>query len=155
MSIDWHAQIQRYIDGQASAREAAALQGAMKENSDLRALYLDHMNLDVALGAAAELATTAERGVGRQTAFPRLSAPTSSHPRRWLAATAAGLALVAFSGWLRYRAPSPANTDVITACTVTEEAIARLSAESPAAFPTWVSPTASMLDQPPIPQGDL
>ena len=53
MKNNAHEQIQRYMNGQASTEEAAALQTALKNDADLRALYLDYMNLDVALAGAA------------------------------------------------------------------------------------------------------
>ena len=55
MNNDWHAQIQCYMNGQAGAEEVAALQAALQADAGLRALYLDYMNLDAALGAAAAL----------------------------------------------------------------------------------------------------
>ena len=70
MKNHWHEQIQRYVNGQASAEEAAALQAALNEDAELRALYLDYMNLDVALGAAAEAATIAENGIARDRDIP-------------------------------------------------------------------------------------
>jgi hypothetical protein len=54
MNHDWHDLIQRYIAGTLSDDEALALQNALKSDDDLRALYLDYMNLDVALGSHAE-----------------------------------------------------------------------------------------------------
>ena len=55
MKSHWHEQIQRYVNGLASPAEAAALQAALNQDAELRALYLDYMNLDVALSAAAEM----------------------------------------------------------------------------------------------------
>ena len=54
MNHDWHDLIQRYIAGTLPDDEALALQNALKSDPDLRALYLDYMNLDVALGSHAE-----------------------------------------------------------------------------------------------------
>ena len=53
MNTDWHDIIQRYIAGTLADEESAALQDALKADAELRALYLDYMNLDVALEAAA------------------------------------------------------------------------------------------------------
>ena len=148
MKNHWHEQIQRYVDGQASAEEVAALQAALNENAELRALYLDYMNLDVALGAAAEAATIAENGIARITTCPRY--PLIRHRT-----TGVGLrrrrvlALVIDRMLSRHRNPSPTRPDIAAVCSSTQEAIARLSVEPPSSFPAWASPTASMLDQPP------
>jgi anti-sigma-K factor RskA len=156
MKHRWHEQIQRCLNGQASAAEAAALQAAMKEDADLRALYLDYMNLDVALGAAAEAAMIPENAMGERAAFARSPAPSSPRFWHWVAAAAATCAaLVVFATVPRRRTPSQTPPDVIAACTSTEEAIARLSVEPSAPFPAWVSPTASILNQPRIPRGDF
>ena len=53
MKHDWHDLIQRYIAGTLADNDALALQDALKSDEDLRALYLDYMNLDVALEAHA------------------------------------------------------------------------------------------------------
>lgn len=54
MKTDWHELIQRYAAGTATKEETFALQEALKTDPDLRAAYLDHMNLEVALEAAAD-----------------------------------------------------------------------------------------------------
>ena len=86
------------LNGQASAEEAAALQAALNEDAELRALYLDYMNLDVALGAAAEAATITENGMGGIATFPRSPAQSSPHYWRWLAAAAAACAALVMFG---------------------------------------------------------
>jgi hypothetical protein len=155
MTNDRQELIQRYIDGQATLEETAALEEAMKQDADLCALYLDYMNLDVALGATAEAAALAEPGIGARTIAPRRLARSSAHRWRWLAAAAASAALVVIAVWVKHHSPSQESLDVATACAPTQAAIARLSIEPPASFPAWVSPTASMLDQPRIPLEDL
>jgi anti-sigma factor RsiW len=155
MKDHWHEQIQRYVSGQASAAETAALQAALHENAELRALYLDYMNLDVALSAAAEVATIAENGMGEIVVLPRSRAPSSRHYWPWLAAAAAACAALVMIGVLSsHRDSSPPRPDVTAVCSSTQEAIARFSVEPPSVFPAWASPTASMLDQPQIPQWD-
>ena len=153
MNNHWHEHIQRYVNGQADAAEAAALQAALAADAELRALYLDYMNLDVALGAAAEAATMAENGAGGTATLPRSPAQSSPHTWRWLAAAACA-ALLAFAMMPRGRNPSPSRPDVAAACCSAQESIARLSVEPPSSFPAWASPTESMLDQPPISQWD-
>ncbi len=146
MKNHWHEQIQRYVNGQAGAAEAAALQAALNQDAELRALYLDYMNLDVALGAAAEAATIIENGVGGITIFPCSPAHSSPHYWRWFAAAAACAALLAFAMAPRHRNASRTRPDVAAACSSAQEAIARISVEPPSSFPAWESPTASMLD---------
>ena len=154
MKDHWHEQIQRYVNGQAGAEEAAALQAALMENAELRTLYLDYMNLDVALAAAAEV--IAENGIGPRATFPRSPARSSPHDWRWLAAAAAACAaLLVFVMLPGHRTPSRTHPDVAAACSSAEEAIARLSVQPPSSFPTWASPTASMLDQPPLSKWEL
>jgi ferric-dicitrate binding protein FerR (iron transport regulator) len=53
MRPDWQDHIQRYADGRASPDEVAALQNALKEDSELRAQFLDYVNLDESLAAVA------------------------------------------------------------------------------------------------------
>ena len=150
MKNQLHEHVQRYLNGQATAEEAAALQAALSEDAELRALYLDYMNLDVALAAAAEAVTINENGMDEIAILPR--SPTQSSPHSWrrlAAATAACVALVVFGMLARHRNPLPTPPGVVAACSGIQEAIARLSVEPPSAFPAWASPTASMLDQPP------
>ena len=155
MKHRWHERIQRYLEGQAGAEESAAFQAAMKNDSDLRALYLDYVNLDVALVAVAEVAAIPENVIGGTATLPRSPAQSSRHYWRWIAAiAAASAALVVMRMLPRHRNASPARPDVVAACSSTQGAIARLSVEPPSVFPAWASPTASMLDQPPIPQWD-
>jgi anti-sigma factor RsiW len=150
-----HEQIQRYLSGQASAAETAALQAALSEDAELRALYLDYMNLDVALGAAAEAAAVSENEIGGRAAFPRSPARSLPRPRYWLGAAAVACAVLATIVMLPgHRTPSPAHPDVAAACDSAKEAIARLSVEPPSSFPAWASPTAPILDQPQIAKWD-
>ena len=155
MKHHWHEQIQRYVNGQAGAEEVAALQAVLNEDAELRALYLDYMNLDVALGSAADAATVTESGIGGITACPCSPAPSSPHHGRWFATAAACTAVLLLALLPGHRDPSQTCPDAAAACSSAQEAIARLSVEPPSSFPAWVSPTASMLDQPSIPKGDL
>ena len=152
MKSNWHETIQRYLDGQSSREEAAALHEALNEDAELRALYLDYMNLDVALGAAAEAEVIRENGTGKTAIFPRPPARLSTHYWRWFGATAACAALVVFAMLSRPRNSSRARPDLADTISSTKSAIARLSIEPPSSFPAWMSPTASLRDQPRIPQ---
>lgn len=95
MNHDWHDLIQRYIAGTLPDDDALALQNALKSDKDLRALYLDYMNLDVALGSHAE----SRAAVNEILASPM--AGETSRPTRWLSwrpltAAAAGIMLGMF-----------------------------------------------------------
>jgi anti-sigma-K factor RskA len=148
MSARWHEQIQRYMTGEAASEEIAALQQALKDDAELRVLYLDYLNLDVALGAAAELAALAENTIGRTTAFPQIPVPSSRRHWRWLAATAACAALVLYLVFSKHRQSPRAQPDIAAALSSSQSAVARLSIDPPSVFPAWSSPTASLLDQP-------
>lgn len=101
MKPNWQDHIQRYADGQASAKEVDALQKAMREDSELRAQFLDYVNLDESLAAAA-------------AARPELSpvkarfAPAPGWSFRWpvwldwrpVLATALGLLVVMLGLWM-------------------------------------------------------
>ncbi len=152
MKKHWHEQIQRHLNGQSSVGEAAALQAALSEDAELRALYLDYMNLDVALGAAGEAATINENGTGRMATFPRPTAQSLPHYWPWIAATAACAASVVFAMLPKHRNASPARPDIAAIVSSTQGAIARFSLEPPSLFPAWASPTASLLEPPRIPQ---
>ena len=155
MKNHWHEQIQRYVNGQATAEDVAALQAALNEDAQLRALYLDYINLDVALDAAAEAATITQSETARMATLPRSPARPSSHNWRWIVAavaTATCVVLLTIAMLASHRNPSLTPPDVAAACSQTQESIARISVELPSVLPAWASPTASMLEQPPIPQ---
>jgi len=147
MNNHWHEQLQRYLDGTPDAAETAALEAALNQDAELRALYLDYINLDVALDAAAAAPLT-EHGSAGTAPFPRLPASPAVPWGRWLAAAAAcaaGVILVLLPG---PRGPARPGADITAACAATQTTIARLSMEPPAPFPEWASPTFAMLDEP-------
>lgn len=151
MKTDWHDLIQRHIDGTTSAQEAAALGEALNADAGLRALYLDCMNLDVALEEAAGAVT----GMGIKSlkpgTLPQPASRRSFHLWRW-AAAAACAALILLTVPPGHRgSPSP-RLDAAVTISSARQAIARLSLEPAPALPAWMSPTASMLEQPRLPQ---
>lgn len=152
MNAHWHDQIQRCLAGDATPEETAALQQALKDDAELRALYLDYLNLDVALGAAAEAAALSGNEADRMAVFPQPPARLFPHYWRWLGAAAACAALVVLAILPKRRDDSRPLPDVAAAISTAQNAIARLSVEPPATLPAWMSPTASLLDQPQIPQ---
>jgi len=150
-----HKQIQRYVSGQAGADEVAALQAALNESAELRALYLDYINLDEALGAAAGAATGMEDEPGVPDAASSSSAATSAHYWRWFAvAAAACVAAVMVERLVGLRQAARARSDIAAACSLTQEAITRLAVKPPPAIPAWVSPTDLLLEEPPVLKGD-
>jgi anti-sigma factor RsiW len=152
MKPHWHETIQQYLDGQSSAEEAAALFNGLNEDADLRALYLDYMNLDMALSAMADAAAVEERGSNRMTSLHEARAGASPHLWRWVAAAAAIAALVLFT--MRPGVPKPLriDQDVAAAIASSQNAIERLAFDPPSALPAWMSPTASLLESPTSPQ---
>ena len=138
MKTDWHELIQRHLTGLTTVEEMNQLQAALKTDAKLRALFLDYMNLDVALGALAGAADHVRALQEQRTA-------------RWLtwrplAAAAACLALLLSGALLLSRKPLSTRPDLAAAFASTEQAIAHLPAPPLAPLPEWISPTAGMLD---------
>jgi len=151
MKLTWHEQIQRYVAGESTQEETIALQQALKDDAELRALYLDYLNLDVALGAAAEAATMTGNENARMAIIPGPSAWWILHSWRWIAAAGACAALVVLTIFPRQHDTSwarPEPPDLGATLSSTQNAIARLSLEPVSSFPGWMSPTASMLRLP-------
>lgn len=84
MTTNWHDLIQRYITGTITEAETEALEQQIKTDPVLRDWYLDALNLDSALEAAAESAQTA------------LSLPVPLSQR---ALTPVGAASTRWQGW--------------------------------------------------------
>jgi len=143
MNPAWHDIIQRHIAGTTTAEEAIGLEAALTADAQLRALYLDYMNLDVALGALA--------GSADPSATDRGLAPLKRRSTRWLAwrplAAAAACAALLLSGALLFlHKPAGARPDLAATFASTENAIAHLPVPPLSPLPEWMSPTAAMLD---------
>lgn len=85
----------------------------------------------------------------------RALADTGATPsvRRWIPAFATGAALsIVIVVSLTRREPPRARADLAAAIAPSRNSIASFSVEPPALFPAWASPTASLLEQPRIPQ---
>jgi hypothetical protein len=54
MSENWHDAIQRYMSGSTTREESEGPQEALKDDAEIRLLYLDYLNLELALEAKAE-----------------------------------------------------------------------------------------------------
>ncbi len=148
MNAREHELIQRHVDGRAMADEAPALQQALKDNAELHALYLDYMNLDVALEAVADAEAVEETTGNEMPVAP----PFRFRWRSWAAAAAACLTLALIVNLPTGRKPSPVRPDPAVAIESIQNAIARMPVPTASALPAWMSPTASMLDEPRIPQ---
>ena len=153
MTNHWHEQIQRYIHGGSSAQEAAQLHQGLSLDVELRELYLDYVNLEVALADAAEQSLLCGTEFDRTASFPISSDGRSSRFWRWIAAAAACVALVIFVALsARRRHPEPARPDLTETFALTQRAIAQLSF-APATPLAWAnSPTESLLQSLPAPQ---
>ena len=147
MNRHWHEQIQRYVNGQSSNEEIVALHQALTEDAELRALYLDYINLDATLGAIARAAPVAHV-TGRQAADPRPLVRRAPRSWRWIAAAAACAATVLFILPSHLRDKPRARPDIGAVTAAAHSAVARLYAEAAPIVPAWMSPTASLLDPP-------
>jgi hypothetical protein len=142
----WHEQIQRYMAGESAGEETAELQQALKGDAELRALYLDYANLDVALGAMAEAAEMTGNGIDRILEFPGSSDRPSPHYWRWLAATAACAALLILALVPGHRHSSGLAPNAAAEISSIQNTIAQISIAPDSSIPAWMSPTDSMLD---------
>jgi hypothetical protein len=152
MKSHWHETIQQYVDGRSNPEEVVALINGLNEDADLRALYLDYMNLDMALGAMADAAAVEENRSSRTSSIHEQRAGALSPLWGWAAAAAAIAALVAFAMVPRVPKPLRTGQDVAAAITSSQNAIARLAFDTTSALPAWMSPTASLLESPTFPQ---
>jgi hypothetical protein len=149
MNHDWHDLIQRYIAGTLTDDEALVLQSALKSDKDLRALYLDYMNLDVALGSHAE----SRAAVNEILASPM--AGEAKRSTRWLswrplAAAAAGIVFgmfctaVAF-GFVMPRAVATASRLFALVDGSFEMQSGRVAAGFPSVFGVWSGDEAEIV----------
>jgi anti-sigma factor RsiW len=144
MNDHWHRQIQRHMNGESGPEESAALEAALARDPEVRALYLDYMNLDAALGATAEAAAAAAGPADGRPGHARRSWPRW----QWLAPVAACAALVAVAVLSEHRAAVPPPPDLAAATSSARSAIAHLRPQVPSPLPAWMSPTASLLPEP-------
>jgi ferric-dicitrate binding protein FerR (iron transport regulator) len=135
--------IQRHLDGRATPEESAALQQALKESAEMRARFLDYVNLDVTLGAVADAAAVEGSTIVEIPVARRL-------PIWWRAFAAAAMCLasVVIAGLLAHHKHSSARPDLAAAIESTQKAIAQMPPPPLASLPDWISPTASLLEQP-------
>ena len=91
----WHDLIQKHLAGIATPEEAAKLEQSLESDADLRSLYLDYANLDMALSDSAEAATALREA----QVIPTKSASRNLTPV-WLSLTVVAAALaIAAIGW--------------------------------------------------------
>ncbi len=85
-----NALVQRYLAGECSPEESAFLEKSLETEPELRADYLDYLNLEVSLAAMADAPpSTGHKTVAEITPLP--VAPSSGFRWRPLASAAAGL----------------------------------------------------------------
>ena len=90
MKSDWHEIIQRYVLGDLDEEGVEALQTALSNEPEVFALFLDYMNLEVALEVQAET-----REVTRTLLLsPALAGSGSARGRSWMPSTSAVAGLV-------------------------------------------------------------
>ena len=151
MNHDWHDLIQRYIAGTLPDDEALGLQNALKSDKDFRALYLDYMNLDVALGSHAE---------SRAAVNEILAAPVAgetSRSTRWLSwrpltAAAAGVVFGMLCTSMVFGFGTLASLPQVKRLFPLkngdfEEAVGTLSANPPADFGLWTGVRSEVVDE--------
>src|SRR5271165_3630616 len=146
MKSHWHETIQQYVDGQSSAKEAAALFDGLRDDADVRALYLDYVNLDMALDAMADAVAVEENESNRMTPLHEAPGGAPPHLWRWAAATVAIAAVAVFAMLPRVPKPLRTGQNAAAAITSSQNAIARLQFDAASALPAWMSPTASLLE---------
>jgi hypothetical protein len=113
----------------------------LRESAQARALFLDYMNLDSALGAAADAVVDGDR-TASETPVEH-----ASRFRWWTFATAAACLAFALGAGLHWRrAQSHPRPELTAAIESAEHAIAQMPAPSMSSEPAWMSPTASLLD---------
>jgi hypothetical protein len=98
MNADLHSLIQGRLSGTLTEDEESALQAALASDAEARRLYLDYMNLDVAL---------ASKAASDDATRELITSPATPAASRWLqwrpiAAAAAGLVLGLFGASLVY-----------------------------------------------------
>jgi len=144
----WHLQIQRCMAGDATPEEIAALQQALMDDAELRVLYLDYLNLDMALGMTTEATAIA----GNEPAGPRRF---HNPPPGGQRTTGVGsLRPRPVRLWSCLRCCRGIGTIRGRARTSRPSSLPRkappcgFSIEPPSLFPEWASPTASLLEPP-------
>ena len=118
----------------------------------MRGLYLDYMNLDVALGAIADAAVMAANDSNETAIFPRPPGRLSPYSWRWVAATVACAAAAVSVMLSLHRDNTRTPPDVAAVTASTRTAISRLRTDLPPVLPAWISPTASLLEEPGFPK---
>jgi len=156
VNMDINELIHRWREGTLSEEQLRRLTDALaskEARAALRAEWLLDAGLAEALRAAAVAALRETDAVQEMEPMP---SPQASHRHvwhSWLPLAAAACAALLLGGWLvsHFHSSRP-RRDVSTAFASSQDAIARWSHEPPATLPAWMSPTASILDQPRFPQ---
>ena len=114
MNDKWHEEIQRCMTGDAAPEEIVALQEALKADAELRSLYLDYLNLDLALETAAaadamakSVAAFQERKAVKLSVWAKFS--LSAVPL----GAAAAVAIIFLPAQKQVRAPQPSDSEQV------------------------------------------
>jgi anti-sigma factor RsiW len=156
VNMDVNELIHRWREDTLSEEQLRRLTDALASKEARAALRAEWL-LDAGLAEALRAATVAElRETDALQEMEPMPSPQASHRhvwRSWLPLAAAACVALLVSGWLvsHFHSSRP-RRDVSSAFASSQDAIARFSYEPPATLPEWLSPTASILDQPRFPQ---
>lgn len=138
MNADTFDLLQRTVDGRVTPEEFAVFEQLLASDQQLRAVYLDLVNLDTALHAAAVRANESV------TIVQRTPSSISRSRSLTLAAVGAVLATVVLVTPSTHRVAAR-GSKIEALCAAVRHSPALTMAESPL-FPAWMSPTATFLD---------
>jgi len=137
-----------HFDGTITGDDFARLQTLLRQSAEARRMLRDLSTVETKLRELAAAQATATAIL----AMPRSQSVQASR-RRWtwapLATAAACLTLALGMRLLTHRKQEPAKADVVAVIESTQLAITKMPLPSAASLPEWISPTASMLRQPP------
>jgi ferric-dicitrate binding protein FerR (iron transport regulator) len=127
--------------GGGTEREVAELRDLLHNDPEALDAYLRFTDLHVTLATGAEPAATGSLVAADFTAArPRL--------KGWLVYAVACAALVLIGVFVSRHKTQQPEPDLSATIASTEKAIAQMPTPSFSPLPSWMSPTASMLDQP-------
>ena len=142
-----------YLSGTLSDTEFGKLQALLRVSAEARRTLRALATVDAMLQALGSLNTRRSQTLETPPPVPSLERSPCMLPA-WssLAAAAACLALVLTGILFIHFKPTRSRPDMTAVISSTQNVIARLSIAPPSSFSGWASPTASLLDQPSIPQ---
>ena len=112
-NTDWNQLIQKHLAGMASEEETARLEHTLESDPDLRRLYLDYSNLDMALEASAEAAKALQEAQVLPKAAPNGNFSSLWFSWRPLSSAVAGIVLGGLSTTMLWAYTSPKIPEVL------------------------------------------